>query len=87
MTENIKINTVLERSLSGEENLLLLQKTQVQFPTPPWWPTTIYNSSSKGSNTLHGHQVCKWCAHIKAGKTLTDMKITLKKSIPFLPKF
>ena len=31
--------------LCGSEHLLLLQKTQVQFPAPTGWLTTICNSS------------------------------------------
>lgn len=28
------------------------QRTRGQFPAPTWRPTTIYNSSSRGFNTL-----------------------------------
>jgi hypothetical protein len=36
----------LERWLSGEEHLLFLQKTRVQFPAPTQQLTIIYKSSS-----------------------------------------
>jgi hypothetical protein len=61
---------------------LLLQMTRVQFPVPTWWLTIIYNSSSRGSDTLsglHRHQAHTWCTHIHADKTLINIKIVLKK--------
>jgi hypothetical protein len=41
-----------ERWLSSKEHLLLLQRTQVQYPTPTWYFTTNCNSSTWGSKTL-----------------------------------
>ena len=42
----------LERWLSGEEHMLVLEKIQVQFSAPIWWLITICNSSYRESNTL-----------------------------------
>jgi hypothetical protein len=42
----------LERWLSGLEHELIFQRTQVQFPAPTWWLTTVCNPSSRGSDTL-----------------------------------
>jgi hypothetical protein len=38
--------------LASPEHLLLLQRTWVQFSAPTWWFTTVYNSSSRGSDAL-----------------------------------
>lgn len=52
-------------SAVGLDRLLLLQKTGVQFPTPPWRVTTVSNSSSgcvTPSSGLHRH--CKYIVHL-----------------------
>lgn len=33
---------------------LLFQKNLVRFLAPTWWPTTVCNSSSSGSDALSG---------------------------------
>lgn len=42
----------MARWLSSQEHLLLSQRTQVGFPTPPWWLSAIYYASSRGCNAL-----------------------------------
>lgn len=41
----------LERQLSSYEHLLL-QKIQIWFPSPTWWPKTTHNSSFRASFAL-----------------------------------
>lgn len=53
-------------SISGLENLLLLQ-TWVQFLALTWWLTTTCNSNSRASDH-QGHQACTWSTCIHAGK-------------------
>lgn len=45
-------NQGLTRWPSNQEHLLLLQRTWVRFPEPPWWLKNFYYSSSRGSNAL-----------------------------------
>ena len=66
---------LLKRRLSSSEHMLLLQMREVQFPTLKSWLTTVYNSSSRGSealfwpwNVLHSHG------------ELTSKRVTLKTS-------
>lgn len=42
----------VERQLSNQESLLLLEKTQVQFPAPTRWITTLYKSNIRRSDAL-----------------------------------
>lgn len=66
--------------LAVKEYLLLLQITQVCFPESIWWFTTMYDSSSRGSNTwfwdLQAPGMFK--VHLHAGKTYTLKSISLK---------
>jgi hypothetical protein len=43
-------NREMKKWPSGKDNWLLFQRTQVQFPEPTQWLTTVYNYSSMGSN-------------------------------------
>jgi hypothetical protein len=45
----------VERRLSGWGHWLLFQKTQVWFPAPTWWLTTVCKYISKGSSDLFEH--------------------------------
>lgn len=52
---------IMKISAVGLDRLLLLQKTGVQVPTPPWRVTTVSNSSFGSvmpSSGLHRH--CKY---------------------------
>jgi hypothetical protein len=61
--------------------------TFVQTLAPTWLLTTVYNFSS-GDPTLfsgfQGHEVCKWCTDIHAGKTLLYIKINEIKTQTYL---
>ena len=48
----IKNYFFLEKWLGDQKQLLLTQRTWVQFQASTWWLTTIYSSSSRVSNTL-----------------------------------
>ena len=40
----------LSRCLSGQEHLLLLQKSQILFPASMWWLTSLHDANFKGSD-------------------------------------
>lgn len=48
----LKIRNGLERWVSTEEHLLLLQRSQAEFLAPAWWLTAICNYHSRGSGAL-----------------------------------
>lgn len=55
----------LGRWLSRQEHWLSFHRTQVGFPEPTRWLTTICNFSSRGSDAssnLHRHQTCMQCS-------------------------
>jgi hypothetical protein len=59
--------------------LAALPEDRVQFPTPTWQPTTICNSSSRGSGTLA--QTCRQNTNVHKNKQIFKNK--LKSPPPF----
>lgn len=57
----------LKRCLSGQEHLLLLQRTQVQLPAP----IATLNSSTRGLNTLFW---APWAPHVHGAETYMQAK-------------
>lgn len=73
------IRVIISLLMEPGKNLLLLHRTQVQFPVPAWCLTTFYNSSSNWLPVAVAHT---WCIHMKMNKSIiSNNKITIDDSI------